>query len=214
MLSESLKSIWTDKVSSTEIKKVNINDISRSGFGAAYSLMSESRRKKCDALKREEDKKLCIAADMLLRRTISAHTGLNEALLEFSLTETGKPFLAGNELYFSVSHSGEIAAVAVNKSSPVGIDVEKIIPVKARIAGRVFSEAEISFVFGDNKIPAGLIEDRGVLERFFRVWTYKEAFVKMTGEGITDDIVNVRYDAQKCICEISDGYCLTVVTKE
>ena len=127
-------------MNSTVIEKVNINDISRSGYGAAYSLMSEERRKKCDSLKREEDRKLCIAADMLLRKTLSALTGVGEAQLEFYCTEKGKPMLLSGEINFSISHSGDIAAVAVNKNRPVGIDVEKIAPIKLELEKCLFKE--------------------------------------------------------------------------
>lgn len=201
-------------MNSTVIKKVNINDISRSGFGAAYSLMSAQRRKKCDALRREEDRCLCIAADMLLRDVLSQVTGREKDCFEFIISTNGKPLLAGGGAHFSISHSGEIAVVAVNKDCPVGIDVEKIIPVSSRIAKRVFSDEEAVFVFGSPEIPPGLIEDAEILERFFRVWTYKEAFVKMTGQGIDEGIRNVRYCPENSLCEISDGYCLTVITKE
>ncbi len=214
MQSESLKSIWTDKVDGTVTKKVNINDISRSESGAAYFLMSAERRKRCDSLKRDEDKRLCIAADMLLRRVISEETGLDGGALEFVTLENGKPVLKGGAVHFSISHSGEIAAVAVNKHCRVGIDVEKIVPVNSRIARRVFCDEEIAFVFGSPDIPAGAVEDREALERFFRVWTYKEAYVKMTGQGITDDIKSVRYCDENCRCEVFDGYCLSIITEK
>ena len=201
-------------MNSTVIEKVNINDISRSGYGAAYSLMSESRRKKCDSLRREDDRRLCIAADMLLRKTLSSLTGIRENELEFYCEENGKPMLTGGAAYFSISHSGQIAAVAVSRECPVGIDIEKIAPVKAGIARRICSSEEILYIFSSPEIPSGEITDRKILERFFRVWTYKEAYVKMTGEGIDDNIRNVRYSPCNCYQELCDGYCLTVVTKE
>ena len=198
----------------TAVYKVNINDISRSEFGAAYFLMSEERQKKCDSLKREEDKRLCIAADMLLRQSLFEYAGIKKQELMLSFSENGKPYIEDGRVHFSVSHSGDIAVVCINEKNPVGIDIEKITQINSRVAKRIFSDAEISFVFSSAEIPSGLITDRQVLERFFRVWTYKEAFVKMTGEGITDDIINVPYKPEKCCCEIFDDYCITVVTKE
>ena len=214
MLSESLKSTWTDKVSSTVFFKFNIDDVSRIRFDTAYFLMSEKRRKKCDALRREDDKKLCILSDMKTREILSEITGLSYEELEFDTEEAGKPYLKNADCHFSISHSEKMVAVAVNKKKPVGIDIEKIRPVSARIAKRVFSLSDIRYVFQSDNVPDGEILDIEMQERFFRVWTYKEAFVKMTGQGIDDDIKNISYNAENCVCELSDDYCITVVTKE
>ena len=214
MQSESLKSTWTDKVSSTVFFKFNTDDVSRIRFDTAYFLMSEKRRKKCDALRRDEDKKLCILADMKTREILSEITGLSCEELEFDTEESGKPYLKNAECHFSISHSEKMVAVAVNIACPVGIDIEKIRPVSARIAKRVFSSSDIRYVFQGDDVPDGEITDADMQERFFRVWTYKEAYVKMTGQGIDDDIKNISYDAKNCICELSGDYCITVVTKK
>ncbi len=213
MQSELLKNIWTDKVSATEIYTVDINRISRTEYDAAYSVMSRERKNKCDGLRFESDKKLCIAADMMLRKVISEKTGIAAESLAFFADENGKPYLEDNGYHFSISHSGDIAAVAVNKENSVGIDVEKIKPVSAGVAKRIFSERDICFVFGSNMIPEEKIEESETLTRFFKVWTYKEAFVKMTGEGITDSIKDYSYNENNCITKIFDGYVLTVITK-
>lgn len=213
MQSELLKNIWTDKMSATEIFTVDIKRISRTEYDAAYFAMSKERKNKCDGLRFESDKKLCIAADMLLRRILSEKTGIDSDRLIFASDDKGKPYLEDNKYHFSVSHSGDIAAIAINKENSVGIDVEKIKPVSAIVAKRVFSERDIGFVFGSNMIPEEKIEDSETLTRFFKVWTYKEAFVKMTGEGITDNIKDYCYDENKCFAQVFDDYVLTVITR-
>ena len=50
------------------------------------------------------------------------------------------------------------------------------------------------------------------MDKFLDIWTYKEAFVKMTGEGISDNIKNYSYNENNCITEICDDYVLTVIT--
>ena len=198
--------------SQTEIYTLDIKKISRTEIDAAYFSMSSERRKKCDGFRFQSDKDLCVAADMLLRRVLSEKTGLPPEELVFSVSENGKPYLENGEYHFNVSHSGNMVAVAVNESCPVGIDVEKIRPVSARISKRVFSDADMRFVFDGPVIPEGLLEDRETLLRFFTVWTYKEAFVKMTGEGICGNIKILSYDKNNCITEIYGDYVLTVIT--
>ncbi len=196
----------------TEIYKINIEEISCTEFNAAYFLMSPERQKKCSSLIKEEDKKLCIAADMLLRTVLSDKLGIPSEKLVFAVSSQGKTYLQGGKYHFSISHSGKYAAVAVNESHPVGIDIEKIRPLKASVIKHIFSDAEKEFVFGLTTPRDGMLEDKNILERFFRVWTYKEAYVKMTGEGITDNIRSISYDDKNCYCEVFDDYCLTVVT--
>lgn len=198
--------------SQTEIYTLDIKKISRTEIDAAYFSMSSERRKKCDGFRFQSDKDLCVAADMLLRRVLSEKTGLPPEELVFSVSENGKPYLENGEYHFNVSHSGNMVAAAVNESCPVGIDVEQIKSVSAGIARRVFSEIDRRFVFGNAVIPDGKIEDRDTLIRFFKVWTYKEAFVKMTGEGICGNIKTLSYDKNNCITEIYDDYVLTVIT--
>ncbi len=196
----------------TEFFTSDIKRISRTDIDAAYFSMSLERRKKCDGLRFRSDKDLCIASDMLLRRVLSERLGISPDEIAFEVSENGKPCLKNGGYHFSISHSGEIAAVAVNKACPVGIDVEKMKPVPARIVRRVFSESDIRFVFEGSVIPDGKIEDRETLTRFFKVWTYKEAFVKMTGEGISDNLHNCPYDENNCITKTFDDYVLTVIT--
>ena len=213
MQSESLKSTWTDKSSATEIFIIDVNRISRTEIDAAYFSMSEERRKKCDGFRFQADKDLCIVSDMLLRRVLSEKLGIPSERLELDVSENGKPYLKNDSCYFNVSHSGDVVAVAVNRVSPVGIDVEKVKPLAARIAKRVFSDSDVRFVFGADIIPDGNADDPDTLIRFFKVWTYKEAFVKMTGEGISDNIKNYSYDEKRCFSQLVDDYVITVITE-
>ena len=199
--------------SEAEFYTLDIKRISRTDIDAAYFSMSPERRKKCDGLRNQADKDLCIVSDMLLRRVLSEKLGIPPAELVFAVTDKGKPYLEGGAYHFSVSHSGNIAAVAVNRDCPVGIDVEKIRPVSARIIFRFFSESDARFVLGGSRIENGVIEEREMMTRFFKVWTYKEAFVKMTGEGIGADLKSISYDENKCVSRAFDDYVLTVITK-
>lgn len=198
----------------TVVKKLDIRTISRSELDAAYFLMSDERKAKCDGYKLYNDKRLCIASDMLLRRMLSEVTGINETEFEFSVDEKGKPYLMNYSCNFNISHSGEYAAVCVNKTNKTGIDIEKIRPVKYSLIERVCSEAEKQFVISDYYINSDVTENEAVCERFFRVWTYKEAFLKLTGEGISRELNTVIYSPEECMCEISDGYCMTVITEK
>jgi 4'-phosphopantetheinyl transferase len=84
--------------------------------------------------------------------------------------ENGAPIPAGG-IHWSLSHkSGCVAAVAA--PAPVGIDIEKIRPVKEGLAERIAAPDEWRLFSGEE------------LSDFFRCWTAKEAVLKAAGVGI------------------------------
>jgi len=91
-------------------------------------------------------------------------------------TPKGKPYVELCDTYLSVSHSGEYF-LCIIAERPVGIDVqERKNSNSDKIAERYFTEREKSF-----------IRDNGE-NGFFTVWTRKEAYSKLTGEGIAEII--------------------------
>jgi 4'-phosphopantetheinyl transferase len=95
---------------------------------------------------------------------------LGVVLPELEKEESGAPIPRGG-IHWSLSHkSGCVAAVAA--PVPVGIDIEKIRPVKEGLAERIAASGEW-----------GLFPGEG-LSDFFRCWTAKEAVLKAAGVGI------------------------------
>lgn len=198
----------------TVIKKLDIRTISRSDFDAAYFLMDEKRKEKCSGYKNDSDKKLCIAADMLLRKALSEIFSVNEKDFVFDVDERGKPYLVNYYCNFNISHSGDYIAICINKNKRVGIDIEKIRPVKRTLIERVCAEEEKQYIFSGFEIKGSSFDEKELCERFFRVWTYKEAILKLTGEGIRGNLKEIVFSPEDCLTEISDGYCMTVICDE
>lgn len=91
----------------------------------------------------------------------------------------GKPYFLYNEgLHFSLSHTKEHIALALN-DSPIGIDVECLRRYNEDLVRRFFNAREADFLSS----AAEKYRD----ELFTRIWTMKEAYVKFTGEGIADN---------------------------
>jgi phosphopantetheinyl transferase len=89
-------------------------------------------------------------------------------------TDKGKPFFRDLPLEFSVTHSGNTWMCMVSRQ-PCGIDFQLIKSCSyLRIAERFFSEPEYRYV-----------KERGETA-FFRLWTKREAFGKLTGGGFFD----------------------------
>ena len=188
-------------MNSFEYFKFNINGISRNDIDAAYFLMSPERKEKCDRFRVEKEKIVCIAADMLLRKLLSERTGLSQNEIRFYEGNNGKPYLSDLSYFFNISHAGDYIAIALCKDAEIGIDIEKIRPVRHRLLSHFCTDSDMDFIFGDKKelFSDEVIEDREILTRVFRVWTYKEAYVKSIGESILEYAKMISYDEGNCV---------------
>jgi 4'-phosphopantetheinyl transferase len=93
----------------------------------------------------------------------------------------GKPALSpefGSRLTFNVSHSGDLALIAIATDSDIGVDLECIReqPDYVEIARRFFSAGEVDQL---HRLPSHLHA-----QAFLSCWTRKEAYAKACGEGL------------------------------
>lgn len=124
----------------------------------------------------------------------------------FSLGKHGKPEHA--LVHFNLSHSGEYAVCAMAKKE-VGCDIQKITAAREKIMRRFFSPEEERYVW-QGKEP-GEKEPDTKAERFTRIWTRKESYVKRTGEGLTQDLREIPCLGDRDFYEWQmDGYILTI----
>lgn len=161
--------------------------------------VSKERRKKIFKLKKETKKILSLFAELLLRTDLLQRKLEEQELIVIRRGACGKPMIEGKGVYhFSISHS-ENAVVFVSGNQELGIDCEKVRTIETSSFGRWLSKEE-------QKV---LNESKDSLDAFFRIWTAKEAFVKMTGEGITEYFNKIN------ICNIGiKGYLKTVRYKD
>lgn len=113
-----------------------------------------------------------------LREILGTYLGESPAALEFQYNKHGKPEIMNPQaLHFNLSHSGDMALLAIGKDFPLGIDLEQY---SARpylgIASHLFSPAEQKAL---KTIP---LQGRAAL--FFHIWAQKEAFIKACGLGL------------------------------
>ena len=152
-----------------KIKYVILDENLRFDDVQAYAaLLPPERQEKIARYRFEKDKLLSLAAGLLIRSVIGDKP--------ITLGAHGKPFAQG--VYFSVSHSGNIATIAVDETE-IGLDVERVADDKRlKIADRFYHPNERDYV-RDATDPC---------RAFSEIWTRKEAVLKMTGEGISTDL--------------------------
>ena len=120
------------------------------------------------------DRKRCVRAYMLLWEGLSREYGVEEAPV-FDFGSHGKPVLRDHPaLYFSLSHSGNAVLCALDRR-PVGADIEMIRRKNLEHLLSVFSAAE----------QASIERAASPEVCFTRLWTRKESYLKLTGEGLT-----------------------------
>jgi phosphopantetheinyl transferase len=116
------------------------------------------------------DRRLAHAA---LREILAGYVNRPAESIQIDTTPKGKPYLPDSRIHFNLSHSRNIALIAVSTVAPVGIDVEH--PREFRspdaLAQRICSERELASAI----TPSQLL----------RLWVRKEAVVKGMGDGLT-----------------------------
>lgn len=125
-----------------------------------------------------QDRSRYIAAHNLMRFLLAGHVGGEPFDLHIETGPHGKPLLAGSSTRFSLSHSGDVAVVAIGNRGELGVDVEQLRPVPDAMA----MAAEH---FTDNEmISLAALPPSERAEAFLTCWTRKEACLKALGQGL------------------------------
>lgn len=144
------------------------------------ALLAEDERERADRLVVPEKGRQFTAGRAALRRILGRYCGGAPESLRFTYQSQGKPVLQGfDSAVFNLSHSGELALVAVARVARLGVDVERCTSRRPleRLAARFFAEPEAREILaldGGERTAA-----------FYRGWTRKEAYLKAWGTGLT-----------------------------
>ncbi len=128
----------------------------------------------------DDDRRRSIVARGSLRLHLSRYSGEPPAGILIAGQAGEKPHAPRTGIQFSVSHAGGLVALAFSAAAPVGVDIERLRPVRdaAGIASRFFSPDE-------QRAMAASADTEGA---FFGIWTAKEAVVKGTGLGLASEL--------------------------
>ncbi|MFG2641342.1 4'-phosphopantetheinyl transferase family protein [Streptomyces sp. NPDC048370] len=145
------------------------------------------------ALRAEADRDRYLVAHVALRRVLGERLGLAPAAVRIvrrPCTDCGgphgRPVVAGDTgTHFSLSHAGDLVAVAVAEVA-VGVDVEEVPPpdVVAATAPTVLHPEELR--------ELAALPEAARPAAFARCWTRKEACLKALGTGLNTPPATVR----------------------
>ncbi|WP_420844577.1 4'-phosphopantetheinyl transferase family protein [Legionella cardiaca] len=143
----------------------------------ATSLLTKEEHERANRFYFERHQRRFIVARAMLRTILARYLKQDAATLSFEYNHHGKPQVQSSNLEFNLSHSAELALLAVGRQFPLGIDLEffSARPYQG-IAKNMFSPQEI---LNFSKLSPA----RQPLS-FFHIWAQKEALIKACGLGL------------------------------
>ena len=144
--------------------------------------LPEWRRNQVLAYKNDAGRRQSLLAYRLLCQGLSEEYGITEQPT-FTYGEHGKPYIMDSETapFFSLSHCRE-AVCCVIDDRPCGIDIES--------ANRHVSDSVIRYSMNEGE-QALIRESDDPQRTFLRLWTQKEALLKLLGTGIRDNMRDI-----------------------
>ena len=132
-----------------------------------------------------------------LKHLLSQYLQIDNRDLEFDYSSKGKPSLKDKNInsnfHFNLSHKENYTIYAFS-DRPVGIDLEVIkndVQVE-QLVQRFFTESELQDICSLNESEK--------LAYFFQLWTAKEAYLKLTGEGLSGGLDSI--NLQKSLSDL------------
>src|SRR5438105_713102 len=153
-------------------------DVSPEVSARLYATLAPDERARSARLKFEQDRRRFIVARGVLRELLARYVQTQPDQIRFAYNAFGKPDLSpefANGLKFNLSHSADLALIAIATDSNVGVDLEHIRAQSdySDIARRFFASVEVDALMS---VPRHLYA-----ETFFSSWTKQDAYVKACG---------------------------------
>lgn len=161
------------------------DEIADEGLHVAYrKLLNDAEREQEPRFYFARDRRRYLITRALVRTVLSHYVPIHPSEWVFSTNFYGRPEVENAEgreagLSFNISHTHSLIVLGVTKSRELGIDVEN---VRARegsiaIAKHYFAPQEVAAL--------GTAPEHEQQDRFFEYWTFKEAYIKARGMGLS-----------------------------
>jgi len=170
------------------------------------SVLSPDEIARAQRFRFARDRQRFVECRSAIREILGRYLKIAAQEIRFRHEANGKPEIIETQnpqrLRFNISHSSDLAVMAVVAGSAIGTDIEKIRPdVEClQLAKRFFSEREFRTL---QSLPADEKQ-----RAFFACWTRKEAFIKAIGDGLSFPLsgfsVSVMPDAPAELQEVEE----------
>jgi len=149
-------------------------------LNAYAGLLNAEEQKRLENLRSDAVRKVFLTSRALVRSVLAAQLQCAPSDLHFYRDHNDKPQLRqpATRWQFNLSHAGDWAVLALCDGGAVGVDVET-----HDRRNQLRGIAQRFFTAQENRAMAELNEEDWI-QRFFELWTLKEAYVKALGRGI------------------------------
>jgi len=151
-------------------------------------LLAEDERRRAETFHCLPDRYRFVTGRSALRVLIAQYLRADPKSLRFGYGFAGKPFLICNpDLRFNLSHSGRWIVVAVAWNIELGVDLERVsnVPEWHTLSLKYFGPTERRFI---QAAPYRLR-----MRLFHECWVCKEAYLKMRGSGLIDELSKIEF---------------------
>jgi 4'-phosphopantetheinyl transferase len=148
-------------------------------FERLLTVLSRDELDRVNRIADERIRRRYVVGRAVLRRLLGERLATPPAELRFDYNEGGKPALECEDVNFNLSHSGDLALIAISNGAAVGVDVEQLRPQPRldQLARRVLTVGERELLEQARAEGAGA-------RWFLQCWTAKEAVAKAFGFGL------------------------------
>lgn len=154
----------------------------------AFAVLSEPEAARAAAIRDVQDRARWRASHIALRLLIERASGAQMRRQPFTIAPGGRPELKQVPVSFSLSHSGDVAMIAICSAAagPIGIDVERarIVHMAAERRARIEAYALELAPGRDLPVTTAATTDAITEARLLQAWVRIEALAKASGSGI------------------------------
>lgn len=154
-------------------------DLSAADQARAAQCLSTEEQARSARYLRPTDRQRFAAGRGQMRQILSVYCQIAPEALQFHQNPQGKPALVDHPMCFNLSHSSDVAVLAVTHGQAVGIDLETNTRQAdyTNIARRFFAPSETEALLA--------LTPTQQAQAFLNIWTRKEAYIKALGVGLS-----------------------------
>ncbi|MGQ1787250.1 4'-phosphopantetheinyl transferase family protein [Saccharicrinis sp. GN24d3] len=172
-------------------------------------LLSKEEVNRMNGFVYERDRLTYCLSHGLLRNALSNRFGLSAESLDIRFFDGVKPYVKNVDVDFNLSHSKNNFSYAHTNNShiKVGVDIEKREDIMdiVTVVENSFHPNEVEYM------NVGDLTEKQRQVRFYEIWTRKEAFLKMLGTGILEDLPALDMTCESKFIEINLAENLSVL---
>ena len=184
-----------------QIYLCSLCDLPQARLELLEAALPQGRRAKAAACRKPEARAACAVGYHLVRYAARALM-LPPPKADFAIHQGGKPYIPELPFHFNLSHSDGLVVLAVSKTHPVGVDIEKIRPLRPGFAERWLTASEqAALAHAEDREAATIL-----------LWTAKEAAAKKSGTGLgyRPQEISTADTASILLAQGEDRYALSV----